>query len=39
MFLMRIGLGELLVCGVLIAALIAVPLLLAWKTQRLNKGK
>ena len=39
MFFMRIGLGEMILCGALVLALIVVPLLLAWKTRRLNKGE
>jgi ABC-type phosphate transport system permease subunit len=37
MFFMRIGLGEMVLCGVLVLALIIIPLLLAWKTRRVNK--
>jgi ABC-type phosphate transport system permease subunit len=37
MFFMRIGLGEMILCGVLVLALIIIPLLLAWKTRRVNK--
>jgi len=39
MFFMRIGLGEMVVCGVLILALIVIPFILYWKSQRLSKGK
>jgi len=39
MFFMRIGLGEMILCGVLILALIVIPILLAWKTRRVNRGE
>ena len=39
MFFMRVGLGEILVCGVLIFVLIVIPFVLYWKTQRLGKGE
>ena len=39
MFLMRVGLQEVLVCAVLIAGLILIPALLYWKTQRMGKRR
>jgi len=37
MFFMRIGLGEMILCGVLLLVLIIIPIVLAWKTRRVNK--
>jgi hypothetical protein len=39
MFLMRVGLQEILFCAVLFLGLILIPVLLYWKTQRMNKHK
>ena len=39
MFFMRVGIGEVLVCGALLVALIVIPLVLAWKTRRVNRGE
>lgn len=39
MFFVRLGLGEIIVCLVLIGALIVIPLALYWKTQRGRASK
>ena len=39
MFFMRVGIGEMLVIGLLVLALIVIPFVLYWKTQRVGKGK
>jgi Na+/serine symporter len=39
MFFMRIGLGELLVCAALFAALILIPLIAYWKARRMERGE
>jgi len=36
MFFMRVGIGEMLVCGLLFVALIVIPAVLYWKTQRMK---
>jgi hypothetical protein len=36
MFLMRVGLGELLVVGGLVVVLILVPLLAYWRSRRMS---
>ena len=39
MFFMRIGIGEIILCGLLIIALIVIPAVLYWKTQRMKDGR
>jgi hypothetical protein len=39
MFLVRVGLQEIIVCAVLFLGLILIPVLLYWKTQRMSKDK